>query len=98
MLYFCTINHGNFSFLSKDVISPLDLQTSKTTVFRIHYTVKLPKCQSLKRKIDMFLSTEMRPEDGYIADLRGLLLDDLHEETTVRLPISPILHFDEKRH
>ena len=48
MLYFCTINHGNFPFFQKTVSPPLDLLFVKTGVFRIYYTDKSGSCQSVQ--------------------------------------------------
>ena len=48
MLYFCTINHGNFPFFQK-TFSSLDLRTGNisrmTGNFRIYYTIAQVNCQ-----------------------------------------------------
>ena len=45
MLYFCTINHGFFSFLFKRRFPPLDLRIWKPDNFRIYYTIRCVNCQ-----------------------------------------------------
>jgi hypothetical protein len=44
VLYFCTVNHGNIPFFSKDVFV-FGYMWLENTVFRIYYTVKSRECQ-----------------------------------------------------
>ena len=44
VLYFCTVNHGNIPFFSKDFFV-FGYMWPENTVFRIYYTVKSGECQ-----------------------------------------------------